>query len=142
MDFCISMPCIGCFRIELIINCNIANEFQENEGADKNAREAFGLSKRTTGTIASIFGLVKMSARTVSGFVSDLFNKISGFRRRLRWFYIEQCIEGLDILHLRVLFLYSSCYYWRWLRLLRSVMCRSLNPRILVPVPCIVLAAD
>ncbi len=80
----------GCFGIELIMNTNLATYFAGNQG-----KEAFTLDERLAGTVAALFGLMNIFARSLGGIGSDLLARKLGLRGRLWWFFFTQLMEGV-----------------------------------------------
>ncbi len=78
----------ACFGIELTIN-NVAAMYYG---------EYFGLGLKTAGLVAGLFGLMNIFARTLGGFVSDLFVERFGLKGRVRWLFIALFIEGLALM--------------------------------------------
>jgi len=73
-----------CFGVELTVT-NIATQY---------FYEYFGLTQKTASTIASIFGLVNIFARSLGGICSDAMDRRFGMRGRLWTLFIWQMAEG------------------------------------------------
>jgi len=78
----------ACFGIELTIN-NIAALYY---------MDYFGLGIKTAGLVAGLFGLMNIFARTLGGYVSDMFVRRGGLRGRVRWLFIALLIEGVALI--------------------------------------------
>ena len=61
-------------------------------------RDKFDLSTEASSTIASLFGLMNLFARTLGGVSTDIANKVGGMRGRLWAQTICLFLEGLFII--------------------------------------------
>jgi len=77
-----------CFGVELHMNNLAALYF----------RDKFDLSTEASSTIASLFGLMNLFARTLGGVSTDIANKVGGMRGRLWAQTICLFLEGLFII--------------------------------------------
>lgn len=77
----------GCFGVELTIN-NIAAIYFFDE---------FGLSLKTAGILAGLFGLMNIFARTLGGIFSDRFARTGGLRGRVRFLFLCMLTEGIAL---------------------------------------------
>ena len=77
----------ACFGIELTIN-NIAALYY---------KDYFGLSLKTAGLVASLFGLMNIFARTLGGVVGDKAGMRWGLRGRVHFLGIILLFEGLAL---------------------------------------------
>jgi len=78
----------ACFGVELTIN-NIAAIYYFDE---------FGLSLKTAGIIAALFGLMNLFARSLGGYFSDLFAAKSGLKGRVYFLFAVLFLEGLALM--------------------------------------------
>ena len=74
-----------CFGVELTMT-NVASQYYY---------EFFAMPQRLSGTIASIFGLVNIFARSLGGITSDYCGKRYGMRGRLWALWFFQTLEGV-----------------------------------------------
>ena len=74
-----------CFGVELTMT-NVASQYYY---------EYFALTPQMSGTIASIFGLVNICARSLGGITSDWSGKKFGMRGRIWALWIFQTLEGI-----------------------------------------------
>jgi len=91
----------ACFGAELTIN-NIAALYYFDQ---------FGLSLKTAGIIAGLFGLMNMFARTLGGVFSDRFAKKFGLKGRVKFLFAVLFLEGLTLMlysHMSILVLSIS----------------------------------
>lgn len=77
----------ACFGVELTIN-NIAAIYY---------MDYFDLGLKTAGLVAGLFGLMNIFARTLGGFISDRFVRISGLKGRVQWLFFALLVEGLAL---------------------------------------------
>lgn len=78
----------ACFGIELTINNVAALYFADY----------FRLDLKTAGTVAALFGLMNIFARTLGGMVGDLFGRRWGLAGRVRWLFLAILGEGLALI--------------------------------------------
>lgn len=78
----------ACFGVELTIN-NIAALYYFDE---------FGLSLKTAGIIAGLFGLMNIFARTLGGMFSDKFAKKFGLQGRVKFLFMVLLLEGFALM--------------------------------------------
>lgn len=78
----------ACFGVELTIN-NIAALYYFDH---------FGLSLKTAGIIASLFGLTNIFARTLGGIFSDRLARNWGLKGRIRFLFAVLTLEGLALI--------------------------------------------
>jgi len=78
----------ACFGIELTINNVAALYFADY----------FTLDLKTAGTVAALFGLMNIFARTLGGVVGDLFGRRWGLAGRVRWLFLAILGEGLALI--------------------------------------------
>lgn len=78
----------ACFGIELTINNVAALYFADY----------FTLDLKTSGTVAALFGLMNIFARTLGGVVGDLFGRRWGLAGRVRWLFLAILGEGLALI--------------------------------------------
>ncbi len=78
----------ACFGIELTINNVAALYFADY----------FTLDLKTAGTVAALFGLMNIFARTLGGAVGDLFGRRWGLAGRVRWLFLAILGEGLALI--------------------------------------------
>jgi len=91
----------ACFGVELTIN-NIAALYYFDQ---------FGLSLKSAGIIASLFGLMNIFARTLGGVFSDRFAKKFGLKGRVKFLFAVLFLEGLALMlfsHMSILVLAIS----------------------------------
>ena len=91
----------ACFGAELTIN-NIAALYYFDQ---------FGLSLKTAGIIAGLFGLMNIFARTLGGVFSDRFAKKFGLKGRVKFLFAVLFLEGLTLMlysHMSILVLSIS----------------------------------
>jgi nitrate/nitrite transporter NarK len=67
------------FGVELVVNGNITSYFQET----------YGMTQSEAGMIGSIFGFLNIFARSLGGWMSDLFSARWGLRGRLWALFIQ-----------------------------------------------------
>lgn len=78
----------ACFGIELTIN-NIAALY---------FADYFSLDLKTAGTVAALFGLTNIFARTLGGVAGDLFGRRWGLAGRVRWLFLATLGEGFALI--------------------------------------------
>ncbi len=78
----------ACFGIELTIHNVAALYFADY----------FMLDLKTAGTVAALFGLMNIFARTLGGVVGDLFGRRWGLAGRVRWLFLAILGEGLALM--------------------------------------------
>jgi len=78
----------ACFGIELIVNSNIALYLANDIKIDP----------YVAGTIASVFGLMNLFARTLGGVFGDKFGRTGGLNGRTKWLFITIFFEGLTLM--------------------------------------------
>ncbi len=78
----------ACFGIELTIN-NIAALY---------FTDYFKLDLKTAGTVASLFGLMNIFARTLGGVLGDAFGARWGLKGRVHWLFLSLLGEGLALM--------------------------------------------
>lgn len=78
----------ACFGIELTINGTAALYFTDY----------FGLGVVAAGTIASLFGLMNLFARSLGGIFSDRLNKSRGLRGRVLFLFGALFVEGIALM--------------------------------------------
>ena len=77
----------ACFGVELTMN-NIAALYY---------MDFFGLSLKTAGLVAGLFGLMNIVARTTGGLVGDKFGQHWGLKGRVRWLFMVLIVEGIAL---------------------------------------------
>lgn len=78
----------ACFGIELTINGTAALYFADY----------FGLGIATAGTIAALFGLMNIFARSLGGIFSDKINLTKGLRGRVLFLFVCLFLEGIALM--------------------------------------------
>jgi NNP family nitrate/nitrite transporter-like MFS transporter len=78
----------ACFGIELTINGTAALYFADY----------FGLGVGTAGTVAALFGLMNIFARSLGGIWSDKINQTRGLRGRVVFLFIVLFAEGITLI--------------------------------------------
>lgn len=78
----------ACFGIELTINGTAALYFTDY----------FGLGIVAAGTVASLFGLMNIFARSLGGILSDRINMAMGLRGRVRFLFFVLLLEGIALI--------------------------------------------
>ncbi len=78
----------ACFGIELTINNVAALYFADY----------FTLDLTTAGTVAALFGLMNIFARTLGGIFGDRFGARKGLRGRVQWLFIALLVEGFALM--------------------------------------------
>ena len=78
----------ACFGIELTINNVAALYFADY----------FELNLATAGTVAALFGLMNIFARTLGGVFGDKFGAKRGLKGRVQWLFIALFVEGLALM--------------------------------------------
>ncbi|MHC5067307.1 MAG: MFS transporter [Planctomycetota bacterium] len=78
----------ACFGIELFINSTAALYYQDQ----------FGLSPVVAGTIAGLFGMMNLFARTTGGFFGDRLGRKWGLRGRVNWLFLTLIGEAVALL--------------------------------------------
>ncbi len=78
----------ACFGIELIVNSNIALYLIND----------INITPILAASIASIFGLMNLFARTLGGYYGDKFGKKSGLNGRVKWLFTTLFVEGCVLL--------------------------------------------
>lgn len=78
----------SCFGIELIVNSNIALYLANDIKIDP----------YVAGTIASVFGLMNLFARTLGGVFGDKFGRTGGLNGRTKWLFVTIFFEGLALM--------------------------------------------
>lgn len=86
----------ACFGVELTIN-NIAALYFLDYFDYFQSMDAMKAAK-IAGLCAGSFGLMNLFARTLGGFVGDVFGKRWGLSGRVRWLFIAVCFEGLFLM--------------------------------------------
>ena len=88
----------ACFGVELTINNVAALHFADN----------FEMNMATAGLAAAAFGLMNLFARSLGGYVGDLFGGKSGLKGRVLWLFAALFAEGLALM----LFSQTSVLVW------------------------------
>lgn len=78
----------ACFGIELTVNNVAALYFADY----------FTLDMATAGTVAALFGLMNIFARTLGGVFGDKFGAKKGPRGRVQWLFIALFVEGFALM--------------------------------------------
>lgn len=78
----------ACFGIELTINGTAALYFADY----------FGLGVAAAGTVAALFGLMNIFARSLGGILSDKINLARGLRGRVTFLFIVLFAEGIALM--------------------------------------------
>ncbi|MBE7468092.1 MAG: MFS transporter [Anaerolineae bacterium] len=78
----------ACFGIELTINNTVALYFTDY----------FGLGVTAAGTVASLFGLMNLFARSLGGIISDKINLTRGLRGRVQFLFACTLLEGIALI--------------------------------------------
>lgn len=78
----------ACFGIELTINNVAAMYFNSN----------FHLGLVAAGTVASLFGLMNLFARTLGGMFGDFFGGRWGLKGRVTWLFVAVFCEGIALM--------------------------------------------
>ncbi len=78
----------ACFGIELTINGTAALYFADY----------FGLGITAAGTVAALFGLMNIFARSMGGYFSDKVNFLQGLRGRVLFLFIVLFLEGIALM--------------------------------------------
>lgn len=78
----------ACFGIELTINGTAALYFADY----------FGLGVAAAGTVAALFGLMNIFARSLGGILSDKINLARGLRGRVHFLFVVLFAEGIALM--------------------------------------------
>lgn len=78
----------SCFGIELLVNSNIARYLVKDINVDV----------YVAATIASLFGLMNLFARTMGGMFGDKFGKKGGLNGRVKWLFITVLLESIALM--------------------------------------------
>lgn len=78
----------ACFGVELLVNSNMVIYLTEDLAVDK----------VVAGSIAALFGLMNLFARTLGGFFGDKFGEKGGLKGRVKWLIITLFFEGIALL--------------------------------------------
>lgn len=78
----------ACFGVELTLNNIAAMYFMD----------FFGLSLMAAGGVAAIFGLTNIFARTLGGYLGDVFGQKFGLAGRVRWLALALALEGITLM--------------------------------------------
>ena len=78
----------ACFGVELTLNNIAAMYFMDY----------FGLSLMAAGGVAAAFGMTNLFARTLGGYLGDVFGQRSGLAGRVRWLAVALVLEGVTLI--------------------------------------------
>lgn len=78
----------ACFGIELTIHNIAALYFSDY----------YNLGLKTAGIVAALFGMMNIFARTLGGYLGDVFGRRAGLRGRVRWLFLTLFMEGIFLM--------------------------------------------